>query len=875
LLHGSNHMNQTSLVGRPLYHLTKSLVGFAEKRGMWSGPFTSSSPELARLWGAPSTSTGVGVNEETALNYAPVWACVKRVSDDVASYSLILYKRLKEGGKERMIDAHLYELLHDAPNREMSAMSFRRTLQAHVMLWGNGYAEIVRNGSGAVDSLELITPNRVTVKRDTRTQEIFYEVIRDESSRGNPDRLRASDMFHIAGLGFDGLVGYSVISKMRESIGLGLGTERFGGSFFGQGSTFGGVISIKTALTQPAEENFRLKMAAQHQGVDHAHKFLLLGNDATYTRLGIPPNDAQFLETRQYQLNEIAMWFGVPPHKIGILDRSTNNNIAHQDLEYYINTLRPVFKNWEHEIWRKLIPRAERKIQFAEHLQDSRYSADIQTRYAAYAVGRSNGWLSADDIRELENMNPLPDGQGKIYTIPLNVMPANRIDEVIDKQVAPDPKPEPAPEQPAAPTPTDRAEEAAKIAEAIRVALEAVETRIAETTTQITTVTAEATQWKDSAGVFEAEVATLRTALSAAEQEAAQLRVLYVQATERADRLAFEQEALRLEKDEETASMQRAVDEAHAEAEAVKANAIAEVEADLKATAARVAQAELDRKVMAQTAVAADLALTKLQADMQAAEARYTETSKTLETEQGALIAARAQVVELEAAIVDAQKEQARLAAERATFEADATSAASAVVEAQRAAEAATVQLAKVTADAEAASQRLAEETARAQTAEAAQQDHLQALRAERAAHASQMQALITANRDLVADAMARLIWKETERARRNAGSPTKFKAWAEGYYLLLEETYIDALRPAMRTHLATIGSMDDVDPYTRAKIHPQLVAALEQIRAVANGDPEEFPEAVERLLTRWERERPAAIADLVLQEEVTYVRSL
>jgi HK97 family phage portal protein len=979
-------MNQTSLVGRPLAKLTAAVVGFAEKRGVWSGPLTSSSPELARLWSGPRSSTGISVSETTALTYSAFWACVNNISTDVAKLPLMFYKRLEDGGKQLLRDHKLYRILHDEPNSEMDSMQFRETLQGYALTWGNGYAEIVRDGAGAVAQLWPITPDRVSVKRETYTGRLYYEVTRED---GTVDRLAPENMFHLHGLGYDGVCGYSIVAKAMESIGLGLAAERFGGTFYGNGSTFGGVISIKESLTEPAKESFRKQMEGQHQGVDRAHRFLLLGNAATYERLGIPPNEAQFLETRQHQVEEICRWFRMPPHKIQHLLRSTNNNIEHQGIEYTVDTILPWCVRWEHAIRRKLVAPSERLIQFAEHKIDGLLRGDTASRNASYAIGRQWGWYSVDDIREMENLNPLPNNQGKMYLVPQNMAPADRINEIVDKQVAPNPTPV------VPPPPGNRAEEAAQIAIAIRTALTDVEGRIRETTEKIVTVEADVLRWKASADGFCAESETLRAQLATEQAEANRLRAVLVEATVRADRLALEQETIRTEAEttkrtleEQIAAVSADSSEAHsragtlaaerdtlrtecdaltaqvASAKADHARSLVELqtstaaerhtaearELELRTLAAEAAQhrdqrvaelvqrerdlADVQGQVATLTAELADLR-TAAETATQAARTELADVRTTAEetaATQAAKLAAEQQArAELEKQLADIQAYAETLKAQVAAKDTDALTAAKAADEARAQAEAAeslrvaaeqaiaerdakliAEQTARV--EMEAAIEALrAEETARAATATAAQQDAEAAkaiaaeatarvttvraeadqvaaklaeeatqraaveatLRTAKETETARLQALVTAHRDLVLDAMAPLIWKETERARKNKGTPAKLKAWAESFYLLHEAQCIDALRATMRNHLVFIGSTQDVDTYTRETIHPQLDAALTQIRTVAEGDPDEFPVAIERLLTRWEQERPAAIADVVLQEEITYVRSL
>jgi HK97 family phage portal protein len=918
-------MNQTSLVGRPLHALTRSLVGFAEKRGLWTyGQSSDASLARSGFWGSTATtSTGVMVSEMTALTYSVVWACVNNISTDVGSLPLILYKKRPDGGKDRLTDHKLSRILHDEPNPEMSSMTFRGTIQAHALTWGNGYAEIQRNGAGAVEALWPITPDRVAVKRDGNGT-LYYQV--DGSAR-----VPAANMLHISGLGYDGIVGYNLIHQAREAIAMGLATERFGGTFFGGGATFGGVISLKTDLTLQARESFREAMLKQHQGVEKAHGFLLLGNEATYTPLGVQPNNAQFLETRQNQVEEICRFFRMPPHKVQHLLRSTNNNIEHQGIEYYSDTLRAWCVRWEQEIKRKLIAPSERTIQFAEHKIEGVLRGDLQSRYAAYAIGISNGWLSADDVRYLENMNPLESGQGKFYYAQMNMLPANRLMEWVDKQVAPEQKALP----PAAPPTSARGDEAV---EAIRTAMEDVEKRIAATTMKIANTESMNVVLQETNGTLTADVAELRGQLATEQAERATLQSLLLHATERADHLALEQDAAhmaeataRSERDAaqaEVAQLKLLRDEAQTRADALQAerDTAQASYADAKATAEQASAAhsqalidvqtgaesertvltermeelhtrlmqaesvrderavELDKRsdalALAQAAsVALGREVQALAATVTAAEAKVdaaiaetmqvrTSADEALATQAEQLAAEQQAKAELEKQLADvrayAATVEASLAAEKAHAEAAKAVAADAIDQA-----------AAVRMEADAAEREkvtVGERLAGEQTARALAEAAMSALKRSVIDH---RQKQTTEHRAVMAVAVAKFVRVERDRAMRNCGSPAKLKAWAESFYLLHVDSVVEGLLPLMRAHLAFIESDADAEIYTRAIVEPHLRAAKAQILAIADGDPEEFQVSLERLMTRWEHDRPAAIADAILQEEVTYVRSL
>jgi HK97 family phage portal protein len=330
-----------------------------------------------------------------------------------------MYAR-KSNGKDKVPGNPLYRLLHDSPNPEMTAMQFRETMMAHVLLWGNGYAEIERDGMDRIISLWPLPPNKVQVYRDD-SAELYYEVTPDKPSE-EKRVLRKRQVLHVPGLSFNGIIGYSPIAKLRESYGLAMAMEEFGARFFGSGTHPGLVVSHPGKLGKQAHENLDRSLAETYAGLGKSHRILLLEEAMKVEKIGIAPEEAQFLESRKFQIAEICRAFRVPLHMVNELDRATFSNIEHQSLEFVMHCIRPWLVRLEQAYNMQLLNTdLERRRYFWEHLIDGLLRGDIKSRYDAYAIGRQWGWLSADDIRELENMNPLPDGRGEVYLTPMNM----------------------------------------------------------------------------------------------------------------------------------------------------------------------------------------------------------------------------------------------------------------------------------------------------------------------------------------------------------------------------------------------------------------------------------------------------------------------
>ena len=354
-----------------------------------------------------NSNSGVQVDELRAMQTSAVYACVKILAETVASLPLHLYKKGKNGKKEQAVQHPLFSCLYELPNEEMTSFEFREMMMTSVLLWGNGYARIIRK-QGHVTELWFLKPQNMVVERDTQTGKIKYTYTDDITNQTYV--YKPSQVFHLKGLSFDGVKGISPIGQAREAVGLAIATEQYGAKFFGNGARPGGVLEHPGILKDP--EKLRESWNKVYQGTRNSHKVAVLEEGMKYHSIGIAPEDAQFLETRKYQVNEICRIFRVPPHLVGDLEKATFSNIEHQSIEFVQHTIRPWLVRWEQAISRLLLDESERLLYFAKFNVDGLLRGDYKSRMEGYAIGRQNGWLSTNDIRELEDLPEVPEEQG-------------------------------------------------------------------------------------------------------------------------------------------------------------------------------------------------------------------------------------------------------------------------------------------------------------------------------------------------------------------------------------------------------------------------------------------------------------------------------
>lgn len=407
--------------------------------------------------GGASTAAGQRVTPDSALGITAVWSAVRIISSAEASLPLILYRRLPGGGKERATDHPLYRLMHDQPNPRQTHYEYFEMKSGHLELRGNAYSVIQHDRRGVVTGLVPLHPDRVVVliaPDDT----LWYQ---HTSKMGKLTIYREDEILHFRGFSSDGVVGLNPIAVVRESLGTTLAADAHAASFYGNSATPGGVLKTPAKLSKEAYQRLAESWKARHAGSANAWKPAILEEGLDWTTIGMSSRDAQFIENRRFQIEEVARIFDLPPHKLKQLDRATFSNIEHQGLEFLQDALRPRLVRKEERLNAALLLEREREEgYFFEFLVDAIARGDLLTRYNAYAVGRQWGWLSADDVRTRENMNPLPDGAGAEYLNPLNMVPAGA-----PREAAPPPAP---PSASAAPAVEDSDDDDARAVQAFR-----------------------------------------------------------------------------------------------------------------------------------------------------------------------------------------------------------------------------------------------------------------------------------------------------------------------------------------------------------------------------------------------------------------------
>ena len=376
--------------------------------------------DVERRWklsGSDTTFTGDNVTPDNATGVPAVLACVSVLTEDCASLPWFLYER-QARGRTLAVNQSLYVVLHDAANPEMTSMSYREIIVGHICTWGNSYSQIITDRAGRVMELWPLRPDRMQVFRDGKLKKYLY-TDRFEA----PHAFTADEILHIPGFGFDGLIGYSKIQIARQSIAIMMATEKYVGAFFANDARPGIVLEYPQKLSDKAIENITKSWNLSYQGAGKRSKVAIAEEGLKIHEVGLPPNDSQFVEVKAFGLEEICRIFRMPPHKVQHLNHATFSNIEHQGIEYVTDTLRPWLVRIEQAVNLQLLTAQERKQFYNEILVEGLLRGDTAARYGAYAIGRQWGWLSANDVRERENMNPIDTG-GDEYLVPLNMVTA-------------------------------------------------------------------------------------------------------------------------------------------------------------------------------------------------------------------------------------------------------------------------------------------------------------------------------------------------------------------------------------------------------------------------------------------------------------------
>lgn len=379
-------------------------------------------PGLISLFGdGDATDAGVVVNDETAVKFSAVYACVRIIAETIASLPLKTYEAAGGGRVEAKDHPLTWMLNYGQPNPDMTPMVYREVFASQVLLHGNGYSDINWNGRGEPESFEVRQPSRVFPFR-LRNRQLAYKILYEDGGEGV---VMAENMLHVPGMGGDGIEGWSPIRLFRESVGLGLAAERMGSRFFGKSARPSIVIEPTMNWRNEADKKNFLRDLQDVMGAK-AFSALLLNPGMKATTLSMPMTDAQFIESRKFQIQDIARIYRVPPHMLADLERATFSNIEQQSLDFEKHTIRPWLVRIEQEYNRKLISKRQQGRFYLSHNVEGLLRGDIKSRFEAYQIAFMHGWMNRDEIRSKENMPPTADEAGDKFFVPVNLQPAER-----------------------------------------------------------------------------------------------------------------------------------------------------------------------------------------------------------------------------------------------------------------------------------------------------------------------------------------------------------------------------------------------------------------------------------------------------------------
>jgi len=381
----------------------------------------------------PNSTSGVTVTEEKAMEHTAVYAAVRIIAETIASLPLHVYTE-QDGERKKAKDNYLYKILKRKPNNLMTSFTWREVMLAHLLLWGNHYSKLDLSNDGKIKAIWPLMPGQMQVKK--RDDRIYYKYSPADAS---PQMFEQAEIMHIPGLGFNGIVGKSVIKMARESVGLGLAAEEFGSRFFSQGAQPGGIVEYPGKLSDDAYDRYKKDMRDQYSGLSKSHKLMVLEEGLKYHQTGIPPDDAQFLETRRFQVEEIARIFRVPPHMLADLDRATFSNIEQQSINFVVNTIRPWLVRIEQVLNDSLLSDRNNK-NYIKFVVEGLLRGDAESRASFYNQMFNIGAMSINEIRDKEELNPIDNGDQSF--VPLNMLPLSSAAQEMVEEGEPEPEPE-------------------------------------------------------------------------------------------------------------------------------------------------------------------------------------------------------------------------------------------------------------------------------------------------------------------------------------------------------------------------------------------------------------------------------------------------
>ena len=388
-------------------------LGFNSNKPRDAPEFRNDVRDSGTLFIFGKADSGEKVDEKTAMQIATVYACVRLLADSVAQLPLFLYKDEEDGRSSKAVKHPLYKILYRQPNPEMTSFSFREVMMTHLLLWGNAYAQIVRDGKNNIIGLYPLLPENVEVDRGENGKLFYtYHAYTDEvpNMKNNDIVFRREEILHVVGLGFNGLVGFSPIAMMKNVLGATIAVEKYGRVFFKNGAQPMGVLEHLGVLKNP--EKIRQNWTEVYGGASKAHSVAVLEEGMSYKPISLPPEDSQFLSTREFDVEEICRIIRVPPHMVQSLKRSTFSNIEHQSVDFVVHTLDPWLLRIEQAIIKDLLLENEKDVYYPKFNVDGLLRGAVNERMRAYSIGVTNGFLSPNEVRRKENLPPIPAEEG-------------------------------------------------------------------------------------------------------------------------------------------------------------------------------------------------------------------------------------------------------------------------------------------------------------------------------------------------------------------------------------------------------------------------------------------------------------------------------